>query len=80
LYAEQTVKTTLADIRVNAGRKRQLKRLALRRDGQIDFSEIPELREKSGGTRHGIRSGRGRGAVVEVDDTVGEGFGGEKRN
>jgi len=26
------------------------------------------------------RSGRRRGAVVEEDDAVGEGFGGEKRN
>jgi len=40
------VRKTLADIRVNAGRKRRLKKLAQRPDSQIDFSEIPQLTEK----------------------------------
>jgi len=40
------VRKTLADIRVNAGRKRRLKKLAQRPDSQIDFSEIPPLTEK----------------------------------
>src|SRR5438552_19187748 len=40
------VRKTLADIRVNAGRKRRLKKLAQRPDSQFDFSEIPELTEK----------------------------------
>jgi len=40
------VRKTLADIRVNAGRKRRLKKLAQRPDSQIDFSEIPQLTEE----------------------------------
>jgi len=40
------VRKTLAEIRVNAGRKRRLKELAQRPESQIDFSEIPELTEK----------------------------------
>ncbi len=40
------VKKTLADIRINARRKRRLKKLAQWRDNEIDFSELPELTEK----------------------------------
>ncbi len=40
------VRKTLADIRVNAGTKRQLKKLAQRPDSEIDLSDIPELTEK----------------------------------
>jgi uncharacterized protein (DUF4415 family) len=42
----KTVKKTLAEIRVNAGLKRRLKKLAQRPDNEIDFSDIPELTEK----------------------------------
>src|SRR5260370_13193095 len=40
------VRKTLADIRENAGTKRQLKKLAQRPDSEIDLSDIPELTEK----------------------------------
>lgn len=42
----KTVKKTLSDIRINASRKRRLKKLADRPDSQINFSDIPELTEK----------------------------------
>src|SRR5260370_18259203 len=40
------VRKTLADIRVNAGTKRPLKKLAQRPDSEIDLSDIPELTGK----------------------------------
>ncbi len=40
------VRKTLADTRVNAGTKRQLKKLAQRPDSEIHLSDIPELTEK----------------------------------
>ncbi len=40
------VKKALSKVRVNAGRKRRMKRLVLRLDSEIDFSDIPELTEK----------------------------------
>jgi hypothetical protein len=40
------VKKTLADIRLSAKQKRELKKLARRPDSEIDFSDIPELTEK----------------------------------
>ncbi len=40
------VKKALYKVRVNAGRKRRMKRLVLRLDSEIDFSDIPELTEK----------------------------------
>jgi uncharacterized protein (DUF4415 family) len=36
----------ISNIRMNAERKRQLKKLADRPDSEIDFSDIPELTEK----------------------------------
>ncbi len=41
------VRKTLADIRLSAKQKRRLKKLAHRPDSEIDFSDIPELTEKS---------------------------------
>jgi uncharacterized protein (DUF4415 family)/uncharacterized DUF497 family protein len=40
------VRKTLADIRVNDGSKRRLKKLAERPDSDINLSDIPELTEK----------------------------------
>jgi hypothetical protein len=39
------MKKARSDVRPSAKQKRRLKRLAQRRDSQIDFSEIPELTE-----------------------------------
>lgn len=41
------VKKALSDIRITASRKQRLKKLARRPDSEIDFSDIPELTEKS---------------------------------
>ena len=41
------VRKTLADIHLSAKQKRRLKKLAHRPDSEIDFSDIPELTEKS---------------------------------
>src|SRR5713226_2203754 len=43
---KKIVRKTLADIRLRANQKRQLRKLAHRPDSEIDFSEIPELTEK----------------------------------
>jgi uncharacterized protein (DUF4415 family) len=40
------MKKTLTGIRMNASRKRRLKKIAQRPDSEIDFSDIPELTEK----------------------------------
>ena len=40
------VRKTLADIRLSAKQKRELKKLVDRSDSEIDFSDIPELTEK----------------------------------
>jgi len=40
------VKKALSDVRLNAARKRRLKKLADRPDSEIDFSDIPELGEE----------------------------------
>jgi uncharacterized protein (DUF4415 family) len=40
------VKKSLSDSRLTAGRKRRLKELSRRPDGEIDTSDIPELTEK----------------------------------
>jgi uncharacterized protein (DUF4415 family) len=40
------MKKTLTEIRMNASRKRRLKKLAQRPDSEIDLSDIPELTEK----------------------------------
>src|SRR5712692_1874961 len=41
------VKKVLSDVRLSAKQKRELKKLADRPDSEIDFSDIPELTEKS---------------------------------
>src|SRR6266852_4444963 len=41
------VKKTLSDVRLGAKQERQLRKLAQRPDSEIDFSDIPELTEKS---------------------------------
>jgi uncharacterized protein (DUF4415 family) len=43
---KKIVRKALADVRLSAKEERQLKKLALRSDSEVAFSDIPELTEK----------------------------------